>query len=425
MILAPCRFLPTKLQASGVKLKACLARSGRGASCLLKLGLCGLLSAFFLAACAVPRPEPGPSLDAMVGQMIMVGFEGPGVDRPLAEAIHSGKIGGVVLFEVDARCLKRLVGEGAPPEEARAACPKNIRSPEQLRGLTAELKALAPIPLFIAVDQEGGQVARLNPRRGFPPMPSAREVGERDDLAFTRQVYTEMAAQLRAAGVNMNLAPVLDLELDPKSHVVVHDRSFGADPERVLAHARVFLQAHREAGVIPVLKHFPGQGSAAPDPHVGFVDVTRTHRGLELVPFSRLLAEGLADAVMTAHVIHEGYDTTGVPSTLSRPILTGLLRQTLGFQGVIISDDMGMGAIRGNYGFEDAVVRAVNAGVDLLLFAGNTRFDSDRQSPPAAFSVIMRAVQEGEIEKARIVQAFRRIIELKRRYLMRESDTQR
>lgn len=331
-----------------------------------------------------------------LGQMFMVGFDGCRLedDHPLREVIERQRVGGVILFDrnVDGRR-------------------QNIRSPAQLGELTASLHDLAPDPLLVAVDQEGGRVCRLKERDGFLPSCTASELGCRE--ADPHGPVLAMARELREMGINLNLAPVVDLDIYPENPIIGrYGRSFGADPDLVVAQARAFIQAHHQAGVACALKHFPGHGSSRGDTHLGFVDVTDTWQEKELEPFARLIDQGLADCVMTAHVVNRQLDPDGLPATLSPPVLTGLLRQRLGYDGVIVSDDLQMRAISGQWSYREAVQRAVLAGVDLLIVGNNLI----RQPDAVAEGVlaIEELLDRGTLEVAGISRSLERIEQLKK-----------
>jgi beta-N-acetylhexosaminidase len=336
----------------------------------------------------------------MAGQMLMVGFRGLTMDatHPIGAAIAGDRLGNVVLFDTD-----------IPTSSAV----RNIDSPEQLRALTASLQSLAPLPMLIAVDQEGGQVTRLDERHGFPPTVSAQYLGQQDDLALTTEYASTMARALADAGITLNLAPVVDLNVNPQNPVIgAVGRSFSADPDVVTRHALAFIDAHHAEGVLCTLKHFPGHGSSRADSHLGFVDVTETWSRAELEPFRRIIAEGKADAIMTAHIFNNALDRT-YPATLSRATINGLLREELRYDGVVITDDMQMGAIRQHYGFEESIELAVNAGADIIAIADNTIYAGDVHA--RAFDTIVRAVREGRISGERVEQAYRRVLALKSR----------
>lgn len=354
-------------------------------------------------ASPVPLASPtlggGPSLDEQIAQMVMVGFRGlsAGPNDAIAVELERG-LGGAVLFDYD-------VPAGSPL--------RNIQSPEQLANLTAELRALATPPLLVATDQEGGQVVRLKESAGFPATLSEGFLGSQDILALTRSNAETMAGALAAAGVNLNLAPVVDLNVNPSNPIIgALDRSFSADPDIVTAHALEEIRAHHRAGVLCALKHFPGHGSSTADSHLGFVDVTDTWTRRELEPFANIIAAGEADVVMTAHVFNATLDDQ-YPATLSQATVTGILRDTLGFDGVIISDDMQMRAISDRYGYEDAVRLAVNAGVDILAIANNSVYEEGVAG--RTMDIIRAAVDRGDIAAERIAEAHGRIARLKSR----------
>lgn len=292
-----------------------------------------------------------------LGQLFLVGFDGCEVDaaHPVVRAIREDGVGGVILFD------RNVDGSR-----------QNIRSPSQLRDLIAVLQSFADAPLLIAVDQEGGKVCRLKERDGFPATVSAGRLGALDDLAETRKRAADMAQILAECGVNLNLAPVIDLDLQPDNPIIGrYERSFAADPEKVTRHAAVFMEEHEKRGVACCVKHFPGHGSSVGDTHRGFVEVTGLWSESELIPYRRLLASGKVEAVMAAHVVHRGLDLEGLPATLSPAVIRGLLRKQLGFCGVVISDDLQMRAISDHWSYEEAVCRAVEAGVDLLIVGNN------------------------------------------------------
>jgi beta-N-acetylhexosaminidase len=334
-------------------------------------------------------------LREQLGQLLLVGFRGTRLEEcgPILRDLRQHRIGGIILFDQ----------EMVDPSTRR----RNVESPEQLRTLVAGLRAAAGRPLIVAIDQEGGRVNRLKPDYGFPPSVSHEELGRRDDPAQTYREAEQTARTLAAAGINLNLAPVVDLDANAANPIIKgKGRSFSADPATVTRHATAFIQAHRAHGIRTCLKHFPGHGSAAGDTHHGLVDVTATWSERELEPFRDLIRGGLADAVMSAHVFHAGLDPRH-PATLSAAALSGLLRQTLGFGGVICSDDMEMGAISSRYGLEESVPAAVEAGVDLLCFGNNQRYDPE--IAPKAIAILEQAVISGRLTEERIAASVARI----------------
>ncbi|MBA4135813.1 MAG: glycoside hydrolase family 3 [Opitutus sp.] len=352
-----------------------------------------------MSALALPS-----TLREKIGQLLLLGFKGSTaaetalITRDLTE--HG--VGSVILFDLD---MTGTVDSGAPGK-------RNIESPAQLQALIAHLQSCARVPLLVAIDQEGGRVNRLKPAYGFPESVSHEELGARDDLAFTREQAAATARTLAALGINWNLAPVADLDANPTNPIIKGKRrSFAADPEKVARHAAAFVDGHRAHGVLTCLKHFPGHGSAAGDTHLGFVDVTSTWHERELTPFARLIASGHCDSVMSAHVFHAGLDAE-LPSTLSRAVITGLLREKLGFGGVVLSDDLEMKAISTRFGVEQSIPAALNAGVDVLCFGNNLAYDPD--IAPKAVAIIERAVRDGRVPESRIDESCARVLALKR-----------
>jgi len=332
-----------------------------------------------------------------IGQMFLVGFDGVTIDRdhPVVEAIVRDRVGGVILFD------RNIDGSI-----------QNIQSSGQLRVLTAALQRYAEAPLFIAVDQEGGRVCRLKASENFPTTVSAKHLGRIADIQETRRQAQRMAETLAEHGINLNLAPVVDLDLNPDNPIISrYERSFGDDVHQIVIHAAAFIEAHHGHGIACCLKHFPGHGSAGCDSHSGFVDITGSWQERELEPYRRLFQAGFADAVMSAHVVHRQLDPQGMPATLSRPMLNGVLRRRLGFPGVIISDDLQMRAITDRWGYQEAVRKAALAGVDLLIVGNN--LVRQENAVEQGIRAIQDLIQSGGIEHHQIAAALQRICILK------------
>ncbi len=340
------------------------------------------------------------NLREKIGQMLLLGFRGYeiGEGDPIARDLAERNLGGVILFDEE-------MADGARQG-------RNIRSPEQVRTLTAEVRRRAQTAPLIAIDQEGGRVNRLKAGYGFPETLSHEELGATGDPARTFAEAGKIARTLAGLGINMNLAPVVDLDAGADNPIIKGKRrSFGADLEEVSRHAMAFARAHHEQGILTCAKHFPGHGSARGDTHLGLVDVTKYWGEKELLPFERLIEAKLCDAVMTAHVFNARLDRDR-PATLSRSVLDGLLRRRLGFEGVIVSDDMEMKAISGQYGLEQAIQIGLEAGLDMLCFGNNMNFDPNLGEKVSG--LIWRLVDAGKITEARIEESFQRIQKLKR-----------
>jgi beta-N-acetylhexosaminidase len=374
-------------------------RARRAGLALLALG--AALAAAAGASAAPKRPAPA----LPVAELLLVGFRGTGVEgnAEIRRLVCDVKVGGVILFERD-------VATGQP---------RNMESPEQVKKLTADLQELAKQctgrPLFIAADAEGGQVMRLSPRLGYEPFPSARELGQSGDVALTESEARRMAVLLREAGINWDLAPVVDVAVNPLNPVVVASgRTFSADPRQVTAHARAFVKGMRAEGILTCLKHFPGHGSSARDSHAGFTDVSETAElGVELQPYRTLIKEGFADSVMTAHVFNKGLDPWD-PATLSRYTVNRILRRRFGYKGPIVSDDLLMGAITKHYGLEEAAVKALNAGVDVLLISGNAP-KAEVYAPERVVIAVNQAMASGLLSRKRVADALSHVATLRAR----------
>ena len=334
------------------------------------------------------------SLEEKIGQLFILGFIGDKLhdDHPIVQDIEQRNLGGVILFD-------RFIAGGQKSN--------NIINADQLRQLTASLQQRAAEPLLIAVDQEGGKVNRFKKERGFPVTPSAMELGMCPDLQQTLAGARQTAGMLSDVGVNLNLAPVVDLNLSPENPIIGHyGRSFSADPATCAAHAGAWIDEHRRQGVLCCLKHFPGHGGSRTDSHLGFVDITDTWQEIELLPYRYLLQNAQADAIMLGHLFNKKFDAH-FPASLSRATINTLIRGQLHFTGVLISDDMQMKAITAHYGLADACCQALAAGVDLLIIGNNLAYD------PLILSkvrdTILRGVEKGTITEARVEEAWNRI----------------
>ena len=339
-------------------------------------------------------------LEQKIAQMLMVGFRGTELDETnyIVRDIRDHRIGGIILFDRDATL--KTYG-------------RNITSPTQLQALTASLRALSATPLFMAVDQEGGKVCRLKEGYGFPPTVTAQYLGTLNNPVITRMCADSIGNTLAVNGLNMNFAPVLDLNVNPASPAIgALERSFSADPAIVANHARIFVETHDKNHVATCFKHFPGHGSATADSHLGFVDVTDTWSDIELEPYRTLIDEGNCRMVMTAHVFNRNIDPD-LPATLSRPFITGLLRERLGFDGVVVTDDLQMQGLTQFFDYKTIIEKSIQAGVDIILVSNNLSYDPE--ITPMTISHVASLVQSGRITEERIDTSYRRIMALKSR----------
>jgi beta-N-acetylhexosaminidase len=337
-----------------------------------------------------------------IARMIVIGFDQEVLDdkSTIVQQLQKYDLGGVILFDRFYQDRNRT---------------KNIRSPKQLQALSEQLQHYAKKPLLISLDQEGGRVARLKEAYGFGLTPSASAIAK-GSLEAAKRHYETLAHTLHVNGINTNFAPVVDLARNPKNKVIYGlERSYGKDPKRVVAYAGTFIDALANEQVISVLKHFPGHGSSLGDSHEGFVDVSETWDAIELEPYRILIEQGKADMIMSAHVYNSHLDSR-YPATLSYAVNTKLLREKLGFKGVIISDDLQMKAISAHYSLKETVTLAINAGVDILLF-GNQLGSQDLEE---LIETIYRQVKAGQIPYSRIQDSNRRIeaLHVKRKIIL-------
>lgn len=360
------------------------------------------MNLFCLFIFSVLQLTNNPQLEEKIGQMLMVGFRGYEVSDTshIVRDIEEHHLGGVILFDFD-------VPSGRPV--------RNIENSDQLFQLNSDLQKLSAGTLLIAVDQEGGRVARLKPARGFLPTRSAQYLGELNNADSTRFYAAEQAKLLNNLGFNVNFAPVVDVNSNPDNPVIGRlERSFSENPEIVARHASIFLDEFSQHHILGVLKHFPGHGSAWNDSHLGMADVSDTWQPSELEPYQDLIDTENTFAVMTAHIFNEQLDTE-VPATLSHHVQTEILRDSLGFDGLLFSDDMQMEAIRSFFGLEEAIKMAIQAGVDILVFGNNSVYE--REIVPNAVQIIKELVASGEISEERIDESYRRIMSAKENLL--------
>lgn len=344
------------------------------------------------------------SLEKKIGQLVMIGVEGSDPDalsiKKLRTYIQQGLVGGVILFR------------------------DNIISRAQLIELTTSLREAAPsfMPLFIALDQEGGAVQRLRPEAGFSSFLKAQDVSSRYTPEEAEVYYDALACEVEESGFNLNFAPVVDLEgVCPVIGGL--GRAYHANPENVVAYAQAFINAHRKRGVLTCLKHFPGHGLALEDTHQGFVDITTTFQSKELKPFHALIHQGYGEMVMMAHVTHQDIDPDW-PASLSPHFIGTWLRKDAQYQGVVVSDDLHMGAIYQNHSLEKIILQGLTAGLDLFIFSNKkaaaptvATFQADPFLPEKVYDFVTHALETGHLSKTSIECAFDRIYALKQRLL--------
>lgn len=344
--------------------------------------------------------ENTKTLDEKIGSMLMVGFMGTSAPKnsQICKDIKTYNLAGVILFDVN------------PVNHAQA---KNIATKSQVAKLTQELQACSKDgKLLIAVDQEGGKVQRLKSKYGFyGKFPKAKDVSKMSDARVFQQ-YNEMGAELNSVGINYNLAPDVDLAINKKNYVIYKlGRSYGSNPQTVVKYSKIFMDAMHHNRVVTALKHFPGHGSSLGDTHKGFVDVTHLWKKVELEPYRLLATTDTIDTVMVAHVFNKNLDAK-YPASLSNKTVNGLLRDKLGFNGVVITDDLQMGAINKKYGLHNTLKLAIGAGNDILLF-GNQLSVKSMVKTKTLVDTVKRLIQSDEVNIADIEKSNRRLETLK------------
>ncbi len=332
------------------------------------------------------------SLRQKIGQLMMIGFHGTRLSEKVQRMIVEDCVGGIILFG------------------------RNIGTPEEVLRLTSDLQTCAktaghPFPLLISIDQENGVVRRLG--KGTTLFPGNRLLGAVDDEKVTRHIARATAEELKRLGINMNLAPVLDVNNNPQNPVI-GVRSFGESVDGVIRHGLAFIEGHQAVGVVTTAKHFPGHGDTDVDSHLDLPTVPHGLKRLETVelrPFQEAIDAGVC-CVMIAHVFFPAFEAEDkVPATLSHSVVTGLLREKMGFNGVVTTDCLEMDAVSKTIGTVEGALRALKAGVDVLMISHS----HDLQEK--AMERIAQAVESGELEEEVIDRSVRRILLLKERYL--------
>lgn len=352
-------------------------------------GMTGLAgSSVAPGAAAWSAPDPATSLEHLVGRTLVLGFIGdnPQADDAarLEDHLAEGRIGGVLFLRHNARTKDGVEGLA---ERFRAANPK----------------------AWLAIDQEGGFVQRLTEDMGYTDIPTAAQLTEMGPERAA-SIFRASAGELIASGFNMNLAPVADLHQDGNEIIARWDRAFGSDPAIVAQWCGLFIEIMERQGIACALKHFPGHGRSSGDSHDGFVDLTESWSFEEVAPFAQLIDSDHAHLVMGGHLINRRIDPSGAPVTLSRPALHGLLRETMRFDGAVITDDLDMGAIRNHYSREEAITGALVAGNDLLLLSNSANPDPDL--PLRAVDWVSAAIEQGRMSLQRLQDANARIDQL-------------
>ncbi|KOG66886.1 MULTISPECIES: glycoside hydrolase family 3 protein [Streptomyces] len=386
------------------------ARPSRRAVLAATAGLTAALTVPTTAHAATPDDRrlraliSGMTLEEKVGQLFVMRVYGHSATAPDQADVDAN------LTEIGVRTAAELIAKYRVGGIIYFAWAHNTRDPHQIADLSngiqrASLDQPRGLPVLIATDQEHGAVCRIGkPATLFPGAMAIGAGGSRSDARALGRIS---GAELRAMGVNQDYSPDADVNVNP-ANPVIGVRSFGADPEAVAGLVAAEVKGYQAAGVAATAKHFPGHGDTAVDSHYGFPVITHSRElweELDAVPFRAAIRAGI-DSIMTAHIQFPALDDSGDPATLSRPILTGILREELGYDGVVITDSLGMQGVRTKYGDDRVPVLALKAGVDQLL------------NPPSldvAWNAVLKAVREGELTEARLDESILRILRLKAR----------
>ncbi|MDD3107023.1 MAG: beta-N-acetylhexosaminidase [Bacilli bacterium] len=327
----------------------------------------------------------------LIAQMLCFAFLGTDYDDQLETFVHDFELGGIIYFA------------------------RNIKNPKQASMLNARLQKESNIPLFIGIDQEGGMVQRII--KGITPLPSAMALAASKPECIY-EITKSVAQNLTCMGFNLNFAPVGDVN-NNINNPVINSRSYSDDPFMVAKYASFAFKGFQDGGMLPTIKHFPGHGNTNVDSHIGLPRVTSSKdevRKTELIPFKQAIDEGI-DGVMVSHIIYEAFDQQ-YPSTLSKAIITDLLKKELGFQGLIVTDSLTMGAIHNHFSLDQVLEHAVNAGIDLLIFCGKADLEEQR----LILNRLEYLVDSGKISLERIKESVCKILKLKEKYVQREHD---
>jgi beta-N-acetylhexosaminidase len=341
---------------------------------------------------AIQNKIDSMSLDEKIGQLVVVGVDGFSMNDNINKLIKENKVGGVILFS------------------------KNVENSNQLVTLTNSIKtsnAQNKIPLFISVDEEGGRVSRMPTE--IKKLPSNKVLGKRNDGDFSYSIGKIIGEELKAFGFNMDFAPVMDINSNP-TNPVIGDRSFGNNVDIVNKLGIKTMEGIMDSNIIPVVKHFPGHGDTFVDSHVGLPVVNKDLTQLnnfELIPFKEAIKNNV-DAIMVSHILLNKLDVD-FPASMSKVIITDILRENLKFQGVVITDDMTMGAIIKNYDIGYASVKSINAGSDLILVCHG--FDNELK----VINSLKIAVQNNIITEFRLNESVYRILKLKEKYVINDN----
>ena len=342
------------------------------------------------------------TIQQLIGQLIIAGFRDSIIQKKskIVEYIQKFNLAGVILYDEDVK----IGGSGT----------RNIKSPTQLQKLIKDLQSKSnKKDLLISIDQEGGEVHRLKSIYGFPETPSWNHIGLLNNNLITKQFSDTIAKTLSNMGININFAPVLDLDYGTKTVIGNSQRAFSSDPNILIKHAKYFIKSHKKRNIISCGKHFPGQGSAFGDTHEGYTDISDHWTVKDLIPFDDLIQSNNLDMIMVSHTYDSKLDSK-YPASLSKKIITNMIRNDLGFKGVVICDDPSMRAISDNYDLKETFELMLNAGIDLFCLGNNLIYDPDYI--PKSIEAIYELIISNKIKEERILKSIERINTLKNTY---------
>lgn len=347
-------------------------------------------------------------LEVVVGQMMMVGFDGTTINEnsPIVQEIKTHHIGGVLIddhYYVNGKIH-----------------PRNIENPKQLKKLIQQLQFFAKkydvYPLFIAVNQEGGKITALKSSKGFKNAndPSQAALGKENNKKYIYEKTLERATLLKNIGINVNLAPVADLNINPNNPAIGKlERSFGAEVDKVTDELHAAIKAYNSVGILCTLKHFPGFGTAKANTDYAVTDVTASWQENELLPYKKLISENAAcPFIMTSHLINKRLDKSGLPVSFSKKVVTNLLRQQMNYKGLIITDDLDALAISNHFSFDFTVKQSVLAGNNVLIYDGTQGHDAIMDSKQL-FATLLKLAKTNPQARAKVIESYERIMATK------------
>lgn len=338
----------------------------------------------------------GVSIDKKISQMLVLGYSDEDSFLRVLNYAREGNISGVIFYA------------------------RNIKSRSSISSLISLLNSGAgKVPLFIMLDQEGGRVSRISDKNGFKFYPSAEKVSSSLSEKEAYELYFDMAKSLKSVGFNFNLAPCVDLKISEKSFIGGNNRTYGNNPSKVSNYAISFIKAHNDNNVITTLKHFPGLGNAVDDTHKGLPDITNTWTQKEIMPYSKILHEFPVEPVMIGHVYNRKIDADNVASISVKTI--DILKKDLGHSGLVIMDAPDMSALE-DFSIEKIIISAINAGVDIFIFPNHQYSANDARlfmTPHVFHNIVKKALQNGEITEEQLDCSYNKIINIKRKYLLK------